>query len=377
LKEAHALADRAATRVTQTIIIQTAMPPTVEVVAKQQPDSSAVEVQATATPSGDDPVTSMQLLIDGRPDGAARALAAAGDGGPATAQQQSWKLKLPPGEHRLSVRADTDKSYGLGQAAAAIQSPGTATRGKLYVLAVGISAYQQAALRLPLAAADAQSIADALQKRGQPLFENVETKVLTDAAATRTGMLQGLAWLQGEMTLDDTAVVFFDAQADVDGQGLLKLLAVNATTAAAGPALAATELKQTLSLVPGKIVLLLDTHPQANTAPVGPEDHIHGPADSLIRNLLADDCGVAVLASTMRREVPIDLAGHGAFAQAVLDGLQGAADTDLDGTVQLKELGKFVESRVPQLTQDREHATYHQPALVRTFPLGQSKANAQ
>ena len=67
--------------------------------------------------------------------------------------------------------------------------------------------------------------------------------------------------------------------------------------------------------------------------------------------------------------MPIDLAGHGAFAQALLDGLEGAADTDKDGTIQLNELGSFVVNRVPQLTQDREHATFHLPALVRTFPL--------
>jgi hypothetical protein len=128
-------------------------------------------------------------------------------------------------------------------------------------------------------------------------------------------------------------------------------------------------LKLALSSIPGKVVLLLDAHAKLNTSPVQPQDHVHGPADSLVRNLLADDCGVAVLTSTMRRELPVDLAGHGAFAQAILDGLQGAADTDRDGTVQVNELGDFVVDRVGQLTQDRQHATFHLPALVRTFPL--------
>ncbi len=270
------------------------------------------------------------------------------------------------------MRADTDKSYGLGQADVSISPQDMSAPGKLYVLAVGISAYQQPALRLPLAAADAQAITDALQNRSQPLFSKVESKVLTDAAATRTGLLQGLAWLQGEMTLADTAVVFMATQADVDSQGLLKLLAVNADASTAGPAIAASELKQMLSSIPGKVVLLLDAHPKLNMSPVEPQEHVHGPADSLVRNLLADDCGVAVLTSTMRRELPTDLAGHGAFTQALLDGLQGAADTDQDGTIQLNELGGFVVDRVPQLTQDRQHATFHLPALVRTFPLVQA-----
>ena len=149
---------------TKAIVIQAAMPPVVKVVVNQQPDSATVEVQATATPTGEDPVKSMQLLIDGRPEGPPHELASA-DGSMPVAQQQSWKVNdLPPGEHSLSVRADTDKSYGLGQAPAMIVSPGKSTSGKLYVLAVGISAYQQPGLRLSLAATDARAIAEALQK---------------------------------------------------------------------------------------------------------------------------------------------------------------------------------------------------------------------
>ena len=221
---------------------------------------------------------------------------------------------------------------------------------------------------MPLAAADARAVADALQKQGGPRFGKVETKVLIDGEASRTAILQGLAWLQGEMTLTDTAVVFLSAQAVADDQGLLRLLAFNADAAAAGPAITAGELKQTLSSVAGKVALLLDAHPRLNTSPVQPQDHVHGPADSLIRNLLADDCGVAVLASTMRREMPVELAGHGAFTQALLDGLAGAADKDQDGTIQLSELGSFVADRVPQLTQDRQHATFHLPCWSGRFP---------
>jgi hypothetical protein len=84
---------------------------------------------------------------------------------------------------------------------------------------------------------------------------------------------------------------------------------------------------------------------------------------------LADDCGVAVLTSTVRREVPIDLAGRGAFARALLDGLQGTADADKDGTVYLNELGSFVVDRTAALTGERQHAAFRLPALVRAFPL--------
>ena len=111
--------------------------------------------------------------------------------------------------------------------------------------------------------------------------------------------------------------------------------------------------------------------PRPNMPPPKSKDAARGPVDALVRSLLAGDCGVAVLTSTVRREVPIDLpaAGHGAFAQALLDGLQGAADANHDGTIHLNELGSFVVARVPALTQDRQHAAFRLPALVRSFPL--------
>jgi WD40 repeat protein len=385
LREAHAQADIAAARMTKPINIQYALPPTVRVVVKHdQQQGSNVDVRATATPAGEDPVTSLQLLVDGRPNGPPLAVES-GEGGKAIAHEHSWQVDLPPGNHRLSVRADTDKSYGLGEAAATVPQPasaqpaatksGSSTPGKLFVLAVGISAYQDPALRLPLAAGDARAIADALQERGRPLFEKVEAKVLTDAQATRTALLQSLAWLQGEMTLVDTGVIYFACQADVDNQGQLQLLAANAKAAGAGPAIGASELRQALAATHGKMALLLDAHPRPGIPPPQSKDSDRGPLDALVRSLLAGDCGVTVLTSTVRREVPLDLssAGHGAFAQALLDGLQGAADANRDRAIHVSELGGFVVARVPVLTQDRQHAAFRLPALVRSFPLGQVK----
>ncbi|HEX3659088.1 MAG TPA: WD40 repeat domain-containing protein [Pirellulales bacterium] len=401
LQTAHAQADAVAVKVTKQVVLQTALPPVVKVVIRpgSKSESSTMEVQATATPAGDSPITSLQLLVDGRPSGPSQPVEVAAGGKP-IALEHSWKLELPPGEHRVSVRADTDKSYGLGDAAATVaasgkssaqapgsSAPGSSALGKprpaksapgnLYILSVGISAYEEAGLRLPLATADARAVAESLAARGRPLFGKVEVQVLTDAQATRTALLQALTLLQGEMTLADTAVVFLSVRAEQDDQQLPQLLAVNATAATAGPAVAMSELKQIFGATRGKIVLLLDAHPTSHAPGARPDEHVRGPVDPLIRSLLADDCGVVVLTSASRRELPLDIAiagrgaapGQGAFAQALLEALAGSADTNQDGTVHLHELGSFVVDRVPALTQDRQHATFRLPALVRSFPL--------
>jgi len=58
---------------------------------------------------------------------------------------------------------------------------------KLYVLAVGVSAYQDAALRLDLAAKDPLDFGAAWNAQKGGLYSGVEPRVLTDAQATKGG----------------------------------------------------------------------------------------------------------------------------------------------------------------------------------------------
>ena len=80
---------------------------------------------------------------------------------------------------------------------------------KLYVLAVGVSAYQDEALRLDLAAKDALDFGAAWNAQKGGLYSGVELRVLTDAQATKGDILDGLEWLQRQVTAKDVAVLFF------------------------------------------------------------------------------------------------------------------------------------------------------------------------
>jgi len=80
---------------------------------------------------------------------------------------------------------------------------------KLYVLAVGVSAYQDEALRLDLAVKDALDIDAAWNAQKGGLYSGVELRVLTDVQATKGDILDGLEWLQRQVTAKDVAVLFF------------------------------------------------------------------------------------------------------------------------------------------------------------------------
>jgi hypothetical protein len=104
---------------------------------------------------------------------------------------------------------------------------------KLYVLAVGVSDYADSKLRLKCAAKDARDLAAALKRQEGGMYREVATRVLTDARATKDGILDGLEWLQKETTSHDVAVLFL---AGHGGQGPGWHLLLSATKCESGEA---------------------------------------------------------------------------------------------------------------------------------------------
>jgi hypothetical protein len=65
------------------------------------------------------------------------------------------------------------------------------------------------------------------------------------------------------------------------------------------------------------------------------------------------------LAASGKDEVSVEGAqwggGHGVFTHFLLQGLAGPADTNADGIVKFSEIARWVSSRVPTETGDRQH----------------------
>ena len=59
---------------------------------------------------------------------------------------------------------------------------------------------------------------------------------------------------------------------------------------------------------------------------------------------------------------------HGFFTYELLQGLQGAADTDNDGDISTLELAGFVDKEVPKLTHDRQFPVHELNGNA--FPIG-------
>ena len=230
-------------------------------------------------------------------------------------------------------------------------------RPHLWVLSVGISDYRDADLRLRYAAADAQALAEALERQANgPLYSAVHTAVLTDGAATREAILQALDTFLGQAAPVDVAVIF------LAGHGLRTerpvahyFLTENASPSAPHIAgIGMDELRrQLLRLhrnIPRMVVALDTCHAGAVAAA---PDGVRLGAD--LSSGLAPVEGLYILTSASAGQSSLELAaqGHGAFTAALLDGLAGQAARP-DGLITVLGLVNHAIRNVEDLTGGRQ-----------------------
>lgn len=78
----------------------------------------------------------------------------------------------------------------------------------LYLLAIGVSEYQDSSYNLDTTHLDALALSTLLQGQRGKLYKNVFSKTLVNQDANRDNILDGLDWLLKETTQRDTAVIF-------------------------------------------------------------------------------------------------------------------------------------------------------------------------
>ncbi len=237
-----------------------------------------------------------------------------------------------------------------------------ASASTLWLLAIGVSHYQQASFNLQFADVDARAVADALQRQGTgPLFHDVRTLVLTNEAVTRESILDGMERFLGQARPNDVVVIFIAGHAVLDrASGSYYFLPFPVTAqnlVSAG--LRMSDFDEMVRIIRRRVrgvVLMLDTC-HAGALRLASPDIV--PMDEPGARLSAGE-GFFLLAATKPGEQSQEQSalGHGAFTYALLDGLRGAADADKDGLLSVADVFSYVAREVPRLTGGAQHP-YH------------------
>ena len=217
--------------------VQKVLPPVVELLSPAEGagvSSANVTLRYNVRAPADAPVTALRVRVNGQavslPD--TRNLAVAATGG-----AREVSVPIPSQDSEIMLFAENKNGVSTpaavrvawkGRAPAPAGKDDFVVKPKLYVLAVGVSKYQKPELQLQFAAKDAQDFAAVLKKQQGALYREVEVKLLTDDKATRDEVVDGLDWLQRQVTAKDVGMLFLAGHGVNDPNGIYYYLPANA-----------------------------------------------------------------------------------------------------------------------------------------------------
>ncbi len=227
-------------------------------------------------------------------------------------------------------------------------------RGDLYVLAVGVSAYDKPEYRLDLPAKDAGDFAELIRRQEGTMYRKVVVRKLVDAAASKHSVEAALSWLKEAVGPRDTAMVFLAGHGINDGHGEYLYLPRDAdVTRLSDTGVTFSLLRRTLTSLPGRTLMFVDTCHAGNV--VGTFRRQLDNTEAINELASAENNIIVFASSTGLQESMEDLAwGNGAFTKALLEGLRGEADLKKRGRITYKQLDAYVADRVDELTRGQQ-----------------------
>jgi len=239
------------------------------------------------------------------------------------------------------------------------------------VLAVGVSDYDNPKYKLGLAAKDAKDFAAALQNQKGKLYREVEVKLLSDKKASRDEVLEGLDWLQKQVTSKDIGMMFLAGHGFNDATGVYYFMPSNADLEKLkSTGVVFTEIKNTLSNLAGKALFFVDTCHSGNVLGGG-RRAISADITGVINELASAENGVVVFSSSTGRQYSLENPewGNGAFTKALVEGFNGKANYNKTGRITHKMLDFYISERVKEITGGKQTPVTQAPGGVPDFPI--------
>ncbi len=359
------------------VAVQNVLPPVLSIVS---PGDSSVSTNSITvryqTRSPDDaPVTAVRARVNGQAVSAERALKRMQSG-----DTQEITVSIPSQDSEIQLFAENKNGVSTpatlrltwaGKQSAPNEAVGFAVKPKLYVLAVGVSKYDNPDYALGFAAKDAKDFASALQKQKNKLYREVEVKLLTDKQANRDNVVDGLDWLKEQVTQRDIGMLFLAGHGINDAEGKYYYLPVNADVdRLKRTGVVFSDIKDTLANLAGKALFFIDTCHSGNV--LGGRRAVNANStDAVVNELASAENGVVVFSSSTGKQFSLenDKWGNGAFTKALIEGLGGKADYQKNGRITHKQLDFYLSERVKELTGGKQTPVSQAPGGVPDFPV--------
>jgi hypothetical protein len=278
-------------------------------------------------------------------------------------------VEAPDGNCKISVTVRNEFGSSV-PATVNLLRDGHIFKPSLYVLAIGVSNYENPELRLQFPAKDASDFSQAVMRQAGLLYESVDVKLLADRKATAENIRDGLQWLQTETTSRDIAMLYIAGHGINNNAGIFYFMPVNADLDRINATCVSySDIKNTISAVSGKLLVFMDACHSGNV--LGSTQQRAASISQAVGELTGADNGPVIFTSSTGRQFSLESPewNNGAFTRALLEGLNGAADLLGKNTVTVKSLEYYIASRVKELTHGQQSPTTIIPRSVPDFPI--------
>jgi WD40 repeat protein len=354
------------------VSVREKLPPVVAITSPADgAEVSGTPVKVSYSARSSEPLTGLRILVDGRP------VSAEGDG-KSVKESGDISVPIPSRDCEVSIIAENRRAVSepatvrLRWKGAAAAKEEFQIKPKLYVLAVGVSQYQDAELRLGLAAKDALDFSAAWTEQKGQLYSGVEAKVLADAQATKGNILDGLEWLQRQVTQKDVAVLFFAGHGINDPNGVFYFLPVDADLERLKrTGISQSDITSTVTMIAGKVLVFIDACHSGNLMGKTKRRGLVVSSSAVVNELASAENGAVVFSSSTGRQYSQEKPewGNGAFTKGLIEGLSGKADYKGTGRISVNMLDLYVSERVKELTEGQQTPTTVKPPNVPDFPV--------
>ena len=271
-----------------------------------------------------------------------------------------WVVKTGPEGRMGGVPAYDNIATTPSPAQPTPPTAGNPYKPNLFILAVGVSQFEDQSMNLTYAHSDAVAITRKFSQMKGSLFNEVKARVLLNEKATLTNIKKSITWLERQATQKDLILIFISSHGALDHKGSLYILPndFNAYNLFA-TGLNIRDLTEGMNGTPCKKLILLDAchSGQSGNDLLAFANAKGSHVNDAIEELVKKEPGVTVMTSSSGKEYSYENPswGHGAFTKAMLEGLEGRADYNQNKVIGLLELNLFVTNRVKELTGGRQH----------------------
>lgn len=364
--EKKAIAYASRTKKVKQVDVAAALPPVVSLLSPGTLSTQKETVTITYEIDSNDPVTGTVITRNGTKLDT-RALKPKKQG-----KGEILTVDLDNGLNIIAIKARNKHAFSDEVLVRVTRQSGIKTadifKPTLYVLSIGVSEYENPRYNLGVAHEDAKAIAAMMQAQKGKVYKDVVVKTFINKHATSDDILDGLDWIDKEVTSKDVAVIFIAGHGVNDDKGDYYFLSHDANLERLRrTAVPWYEVQRTIDNLPSKTILLADTCHSGNIA--GTRRDI----TSAIKSIINSGAGSVIMTATTGNGYSYEQSdwGHGAFTKSLLEGLQSfKADFDRDGVVTIKEIDLYVTNRVKKLTGGKQKPTTIIPQSVPDFAIG-------